>query len=222
MVYGPYKYPEITTKEKRNSSLGANGLTYITKAKGQTYSTCYSYFDPMTIMRKKNPLGKGYLEESWGSSFTTGPSVMCKPGYILMNFLKVATCVKPPPELVKYKRSMIPEKYYATTANGKTQPWFKRLKKYKNWDPFSQGNYNPKYAFKRKSQYSKYKALGGVIKSSKVCYTDFLGQCINCPRGYFFSQGESKNTYQAKPPYRYVTTHTASGCHYCLKRKKHC
>jgi hypothetical protein len=221
MTYGPLKYPEITNKEKRDSTIGANGLTFLTRVKPQTYTTCYSYNDPYAIFQKTNPITpKIKFEENWASGFTTGPSVMCQDGFILMNFNKVATCVRAPPELVKYKKKMIPEKYFATAYKKQLEPYMKKMPK--SWDPFTQGKTNIKVAFKHFSQYKKYSALRGVVKSSKQCFKDFLGQCINCKQGYYFSKGEKKNSYQAKPPYRFVTTHTDSGCHSCLNGKEHC
>merc|ERR1712151_1256434 len=114
------KYGEMTAKEKRDSSIGANGLSFVTKVKPATYSTCYSYNDPYALFAKKNPFKHNILfEDNWASGFTTGPSVMCQHGFILMNYDKVATCVRAPPNLVKYKKRMIPERYFPSAHKGK-------------------------------------------------------------------------------------------------------
>jgi len=221
MTYGPLKYGEMTAKEKRDSSIGANGLSFVTKVKPATYSTCYSYNDPYALFSKKNPFKQNIsFEDNWASGFTTGPSVMCQHGFILMNFDKVATCVKPPPNLVLYKKKMKPETYYPSAHKGKLRSYMKNFRH--GWDPFTHNKHNPKIAFKHYAQYKKYSVLKNIVKASNLCYKDFLGQCINCPKGYFFSKGENKNTYQKRPPFRYVTTHTASGCHKCLKNKPNC
>jgi len=140
--------------------------------KPTTYTTCYSYNDPYAIFQKLNAFTHNkYFEENWASGFTTGPAVMCQHGFILMNYYKVATCVKAPYEMVKYQKRMRAEKYFPTAHKKKLRSYMKGIKS--GWDPFTHNKHNPKVAFKNYAQYKKYSVLNGVVKSSKVCFKDF-------------------------------------------------